>query len=443
MRYIIGIDDHDSYNLGCTTHFSVILLSKLLKNHNAILLDMPYLVRLNPNIPWKTRGNASIRIEIEFNGTKKELADLIFSYSTKYVKEISFALERDRKPGLAIIEYNNYVRSLSKLNSFYLKGVSDVIPLDYAKRFAEKTDIEVRGDRGIIGSIAALGVYGAYTYELITYRKRENWLKKRIIDTESVKRFDEITFPMTFANYDYVKENPFIIPHGSDPILYGVRGTSIEDLLKALHEIKTNEDIDFFAIFKSNQGTSIHFHKTGEFFYQEIKKVIEVRSVEVGKGGDVLIRSTNNDILFVYKETGELNNAAKLLKAGDKILVLGAIKPSTKYEKIIELEQFEIIELNDIEYTNPKCPKCGSSTESLGRNKGFRCKKCRYIIKSSSKVIKRVSRDLSLGVYQTRIYRHLTKPLFLELRYTNKQFEDEIKFLDLFRAELYKINYVL
>lgn len=160
MKYLIGIDDHDSYKFGCTTHFSVILTSYLYKNHNTILLDLPYLVRLNPNIPWKTRGNASIKLIVEFNGTKKELADIIFSYSVKYVKNVSLALEHGRRPGIAIIEYDKYKSLFEKLYDFYIKGILDIIPIDYAKKFAEKNDIEIRGDRGIIGSIAALGMSG-------------------------------------------------------------------------------------------------------------------------------------------------------------------------------------------------------------------------------------------------------------------------------------------
>ncbi|QXJ33470.1 tRNA(Ile)(2)-agmatinylcytidine synthase [Saccharolobus shibatae] len=443
MKYIIGIDDHDSYKFGCTTHFSVILTSYLYKNHNTILLDLPYLVRLNPNIPWKTRGNASIKLVVDFNGTKKELADIIFSYSLKYVKDVSLALEHGRKPGIAIIEYDKYKTSFEKLYNFYIKGLSDIIPIDYAKKFAEKNDIEIRGDRGIIGSIAALGVSGDYTYELITYRKKENWFKKRMINEDSVKRVDEETFPLTFANYDYINDSPLITPHGSDPILYGIRGTSIEHLIKAMGLIESNEDINFFAIFKTNQNTDIHFQKVGNRFYQQIKKVIQIKNIKILEGGDVMIRTTDDDILFVYKETGELNSASKLLKEGDEIVAYGAIKPSIAYGKIIELERFEILKLNDLQLVNPKCPICGGSTKSLGKNKGYKCKKCKYIINTANKSMKNIIRNLSLGIYQTRAYRHLTRPIFLTLEKNNQSFHEERKFLDMYRSELYKLDYNL
>ncbi|QGA54941.1 DUF1743 domain-containing protein [Sulfolobus sp. E5-1-F] len=441
MKYVIGIDDHDSYKFGCTTHFSIILTSYLYKNHSTILLDLPYLVRLNPNVPWKTRGNASIKLVVDFNGTKKELADIIFSYSVKYAKDVSLALEHGRKPGIAIIEYDKYKTLFEELYNFYTKAVSDIVPIDYAKNFAEKNDIEIRGDRGIIGSIAALGMSGDYTYELITYRKKENWLKKRMINKDSVKKVDEETFPLTFANYDYINDVPLITPHGSDPILYGIRGTSIEHLLKAMKLIESDEDIDFFAVFKTNQSTDVHFQKIGNYFYQQTRKVVKIKNVRILEGGDVIIRTTDDDVLFVYKETGELNSAAKLLKEGDEIVAYGAIKPSIAYGKIIELERFEILKLYDTQLVNPKCPICGGSTKSLGKNKGYKCKKCKYIINTHNKSIKNIMRNLSLGMYQTRAYRHLTKPIFLELENNNQSFYEEKKFLETFRSELYKINY--
>ncbi|MEM4041485.1 MAG: tRNA(Ile)(2)-agmatinylcytidine synthase [Saccharolobus sp.] len=442
MKYIVGIDDHDSYKFGCTTHFSILLLSNLIKFHNVKLLDLPYLVRLNPNVPWKTRGNAAIRLFLEFNGTKKELAEIIFYYSTKYVENISLAHNFGRKPGLAIIDEEDFKKNQAKFYDLYIMGVSDIIPMDYARSIAEKYNIEIRGDRGIIGSIASIGVSGDYTYELIAYRKKENWLRKRYIENQSVKEIDTLYFPNVFANYDYIEDKPLIVSHGYDPILFGIRGTSIKILLNALKMITTEEDIDFFAIFKSNQGTDIHLKFTGIHFYQEIKRLIEIDEVFILKGGDVLIRSTNNEHIFVYKETGELNKAAKQLKKGDKLLVYGAVKPSQKFGKIIEAEKFEIIELNDIIYSNPFCPKCGSSTESLGKNKGFRCKKCKYIIKSSGKVKKKITRDISLGVYQTRAYRHLTKPLFLELASNKIDINEELTYLHFLNDSLnsYKIS---
>ncbi|TRM80887.1 tRNA(Ile2) 2-agmatinylcytidine synthetase TiaS, partial [Sulfolobus sp. D5] len=418
-----GIDDHDSYKLGCTTHFSTILISHLFYDHNIKILELPYLVRLNPNIPWKTRGNAAIRLEVEFNGNKKELLELISYYSEKYTKHISLANQYGRRPGIAIIEYDNYEKHKGLIHNFYVKAVTDVVPLEYAIIFSKKIKAEIQGNRGIIGSIASIGVYGNYTYELITYRKKDNWFTKRKIDKESIRKVDEAFFPKVFANYDYVKRKPLIISHGYDPILYGIRGIMIEPLFEATNMIGVDEDIDFMMLFKTNQGTDFHFIRTGDHYYQGVRKLIKIDNISVLEGGDVVITGSNGDVLIAFKETGELNEATKQLTKGDVIIAYGSIKPSVKFGKVIELEKIEIIQLIDIIYENPKCPKCNHSMESLGKNKGYRCRKCKYELNDISKVIKRIDRNISLGIYQSRYYRHLTRPIFLEIKNDSEKVE--------------------
>ena len=59
----IGIDDTDSRIGGCTTYVAFHLIQKLIKNGFSIV-GFPRLVRLNPNIPWKTRGNGAVAVQI-------------------------------------------------------------------------------------------------------------------------------------------------------------------------------------------------------------------------------------------------------------------------------------------------------------------------------------------------------------------------------------------
>jgi tRNA(Ile2)-agmatinylcytidine synthase len=409
MKYAIGVDDHDSPIGGCTTHFSTILINYFIKN-NIHILDFPYLIRLNPNIPWKTRGNAAIRINVDFDGTKKELADMVWSKSLEYVKEVSKGLEYNRKPGVAIID----LEKSPELYNFYVKTVSDVIPIDLAVKVSEKIGAEIRGYRGIIGSLAAIGFKGNITYELLTYRYQEYFGKKREIDYETVIQFDNGNFPLAFANYDYIKKNPLILSHGNDPVLYGIRGVEIDPLILGLNTIKVKEPIYNAMIFKSNQGTDAHLIKSGDKTYQTFKGECEIREVKILSGGDVLI-SCNNLKVMIYKETGELNLAAKMLTHGDEIEIIGAIKPSSTFGKIIEAERIRIIKLQSTKKKNPRCPKCDGPSESVGKNKGFRCKKCGYRFFSEKENII-ISRNLSLGIYQARYYRHLTRPIFLEFK---------------------------
>ena len=65
-------------------------------------------------------------------------------------------------------------------------------------------------------------------------------------------------------------------------------------------------------------------------------------------------------------------------------------------------------------YHNPKCPKCGKNMKSIGKNKGFECKKCGFQNTNITKIRSVIERHLENGkVYlaSIRSQRHLTKPL--------------------------------
>ncbi|HXX05967.1 MAG TPA: DNA-binding protein, partial [Candidatus Bathyarchaeia archaeon] len=59
----IGFDDTDSAKGMCTT-FLAYKIVEYLKREKVKFLDYPYLIRFNPNIPWKTRGNGAVALKI-------------------------------------------------------------------------------------------------------------------------------------------------------------------------------------------------------------------------------------------------------------------------------------------------------------------------------------------------------------------------------------------
>src|SRR5688572_14952347 len=54
---LLAFDDTDSRDGGCTTHLA---FHVLLAMPELALSGLPRLVRLNPNVPWKTRGNGAV-----------------------------------------------------------------------------------------------------------------------------------------------------------------------------------------------------------------------------------------------------------------------------------------------------------------------------------------------------------------------------------------------
>ncbi len=68
----------------------------------------------------------------------------------------------------------------------------------------------------------------------------------------------EKTFPNTFNSFDTKKGRILITPHGPDPVFYGVRGENVNSLVYAMKILKSDEKLDGYMIFKSNQVTGDH-----------------------------------------------------------------------------------------------------------------------------------------------------------------------------------------
>ncbi len=68
-EFSIGIDDTDSKLGGCTTYTGALLYQQFIEEQMGPI-DSPWLVRLNPNIPWKTRSNGAVAIHLSIEEDK-------------------------------------------------------------------------------------------------------------------------------------------------------------------------------------------------------------------------------------------------------------------------------------------------------------------------------------------------------------------------------------
>ena len=85
----------------CTTHLAYLITDVLIKKYKVNFIDFPLLIRLNPNIPLKTRGNGAVCLRIKgkkYEKIKEEILHFIENYSD---------LENGANPGLAFYEENN------------------------------------------------------------------------------------------------------------------------------------------------------------------------------------------------------------------------------------------------------------------------------------------------------------------------------------------------
>ncbi len=409
----VGFDDTDSPQGMCTT-FLAYKIVDLLQKQKTEFLDFPRLIRFNPNIPWKTRGNGAVSIKVKTKNPSK-IKNQIKKLVTKYSD-----IKNGANPGLVFFESDSIPSEFTKFSKLALW---QLINRNKAKTFAKTNNLEIHyqgNGQGLIGAIGAIGYdFDDHTLELLSYRKKPKFGKERKISTESVKDMQEKTSPNTFNSFDTKKGRILITPHGPDPVFYGVRGENVDSLVYATKILKTNEKLDGYMIFKSNQGTGDHLKN--ELTFENMKpyasgKITGIVSdlPKIVKGGHVFFKiiSKNHEYrCAVYKPTGMTTIASNLLK-GDKVCVGGGVRKSSKnFPRIINLEFLDVISLEkNTSLSNPKCKKCNKKMKSKGVDQGFQCIKCGA--KASKKIPIKNTRKIKNQLYlpQVSAHRHLSRP---------------------------------
>lgn len=426
----IGLDDTDSPEGGCTTYVTAVLVEHLI-GIGAEFKGYPTLLRLNPNTPWKTRGNASVCLRFKIDESKYDaIRDYVKSLVDKYGE-----FECDNtNPGIVFLKGD----VPDEIKEYSDAVVKSLVEKKLATDLIAKHDLdhlEYKNGRGLIGALAAIGgtLEGDFTYELLTYRTPENWGTPRKVDPDSISRMDAELQGCTFNNVDE-KGKPLILPRGPDPVLYGVRGETPEDVYRAMSLIKPLEEVERWMICKSNQGTDQHFGDPVTIAELEPYNPAVVEGVvdstpETIEGGHVFFRLKDGTGIVdcaAYEPTGSFRNYVRKLVPGDIVTIYSGVSLHED-ELTLNVEKLVLHSLSYVSKSkNPKCPECGGSTESMGKGQGLRCKKCGYKGEELSKQETPVERDLEVGIYlpDRNAHRHLTKP---EERYgREKHLEIEI-----------------
>ena len=426
----MGIDDTDSRTGMCTTYLIFPLIEEIRKI-GLNIIGYPRLVRLNPNIPWKTRGNGAISIRVgkgygkkikigEMNG--EELYAYLKGkdvYEMIDIKRISkyFRMENeDTQPGVVI--------SPKKLpERIYWQAVRSLTKLEDIKKMLDEVDAkyyQFNGGRGIIGAAAAIAWRARkYTYELLAYLPEDRWFEDRYVDERSVIEMDRKT-QWTFDNYDYENQYVAIKPNSRTPVLFGIRGLITEELMRAREMVKC-DPYSSWIIYLTNQATDEHVVRKrikDVMAYESVKlrgRVIkEPRTIE---GGHVIFSigdSTGEIDCAAYEPTKKFREIIKELKIGDEIEVYGGVR---KEPFTVNLEKIRILKLKKIKVKveNPTCPICGRKMESIGREKGYRCRRCGIKVGEDAAKYKYLERKIKEGWYEVPVIarRHLARPLKL------------------------------
>ncbi|MFW9962959.1 MAG: DUF1743 domain-containing protein [Candidatus Sifarchaeia archaeon] len=416
----IGMDDIDSPSGGCTTHFASIIVENL-NDLNVEWTDYPNLIRLNPGIPYRTRGNGAVALRFL---TDTVDVDYIIPMVEKLVHSYVEKEYPNTNPGVVFLkdEVPKQVKHISKL------ALWRVVPTELVQRAIETCRIShyARGNRrGLVGALSAVAnmLQEDHTYEYIAYRALSDCKNERGVDVGSVLAMDKKMGNRVFSNVDPSTSRILIEPHGPDPVLFGVRGESAESVIEAGQQVKSKQSIDRWMVFRSNQGTGEHLkHKV------EIKNLrpymaaivkgrveSEPRMIEGGHCIFTIIDEGEKIDCAAYEPSGDFREMVMKLRVGDLIYVHAGVRPASRTHGLtLNLEGVEVVELADIsEFSNPFCPQCGKRMKSAGTGKGFKCVKCGHRDRKVTRFKTPLRRELHIGLYlpPLRAQRHLTRPL--------------------------------
>jgi tRNA(Ile2)-agmatinylcytidine synthase len=412
----IGLDDTDSTNGGCTTYIAARLVERL-NEVGTKFLDYPNIIRLNPNIPYKTRGNAAVALRLE---TRDDMYDSIMQVVLDEVEKEGRIGEENTDPAAVFLKGDppRSVRKLARL------ALCDLVPVADALEIIRESSAEATSygtNMGLVGALAAIGhtLEQDHTFEFIAYRRRENYGSQRLVDGESVKRMNRRTHPLTFNNYDDTNKRVLITPHGPDPVLLGIRGETSEIVRRAFHMLTIREPVERWVVFRTNHGTEAHLDAAKGNGVKVNAPVVVSGQVDDlpkrGIGGHAFfpIHTTQGEFTCAaYEPTGHLRDIIMQLIPGDQVTVYGGIP--RRHGLTINLEKLEILTLRSRIFTqNPQCPRCGKRLKSAGSEKGFKCDRCALVVREQEKDQVRIARKLVPGLYlpESKAHRHLTKPL--------------------------------
>jgi tRNA(Ile2)-agmatinylcytidine synthase len=398
----IGIDDTDSPRTMCTTYLGAVLVRRL--QEAGIRVERTYLVRLNPNVTYKTRGNAAIALDAEGDPGKA------FALACKCVEELADFKGENTHPGVVVAQERPKI-------DFYHRAVRDFCTLEEAIDLLNRSDALYRGyknRRGLIGATAAVAaVFADATYEWLSYRSPSRWGTAREVDPAGLRVSQSATTPHTWDTVDSQNHLVVCVPHTPDPVLFGIRGASPFWVAKARAFVRSEPPV-CEQIYLTNQGTDAHLIR------EQLGALAEGRSYvlsgtilnrpETRKGGHVRVLLSGDFgtvPCLAYEPTKGFRKVVRSLVPGDRVTVTGSYKRES-----INLEKLCIEVLaEDAEIHPPRCAECGKHMTSAGYRKGYKCRSCDARSHLGEKQV--LPRLVQIGWYEVPscARRHLARPL--------------------------------
>ncbi|WP_435100367.1 TiaS agmantine-binding domain-containing protein [Halarchaeum sp. P4] len=410
----VGIDDTDSRTLGmCTTYVAARVAETLESRGHGV--ERVLLVRLNPAVEHKTRGNAALAVHTDAP------VEVAFEVARDAVGGAAEVGDDQTNPGLVVApgRPGDPAAVPDAVADFARDAVRDHHRIADATALVDECGYRSAGwknGRGRIGALAAVGAWRAFddwTYEYISYREEARWGTERDVEHDSVFAAADEQYPDAWDTVDRGEGESVCVPHTPGPILHGIRGDDPE-ACRAVADGIDAEPTDFAQLFVTNQGTDVHLRDADALADLADGHAYRVDGAvtsapETRRGGHVffdLEDDTGRVRCAAFEPTKRFRERVRDLREGDVLTVCGEVSDGT-----LKLEKFALRERVTTEPATPVCPECGRTMESAGADQGYRCRDCST--SAPGKVEEPIERALDVGWYEVPpcARRHVARPL--------------------------------
>jgi tRNA(Ile2)-agmatinylcytidine synthase len=274
-----------------------------------------------------------------------------------------------------------------------------------------------RAAAGCLGAAAWPGPPSSF--EFIAYRHPSRWATERAVHEEPLRSLDPTG--ATFHTYDEENGRLACVPHTPDPVLLGLRGRDPEALVQAATRtlpFAVQEDVDGWLLWATNHGSGDHVSPVGDLAeapeWGSVRLTAKVTHVpDSRRGGHVFVPMVDaagaTFEAAAFEPTHGFRDALRALRPGDEVEVVGSLR-----EGVVNLEKLGVVSLASWgARQNPKCPRCGRSMPSLGKDAGNRCRACGTKAPAGAAGMVAEERKVALGWHEVPVMarRHLHRPL--------------------------------
>jgi tRNA(Ile2)-agmatinylcytidine synthase len=415
---VVAIDDTDSRERGMCTTYAAHQVAQRLRDRGATV-ERLLLVRLNPAVEYKTRGNAALAVHADVDpGVALDVARDV----------VAAGAETDdprTNPGVVVAPEADAPGPVADFAERAMRehlDPAEALALADAHGYATA---QWDSGRGVVGALAAVGAWSAFddwTYERIDYREPDRRGTERDVDQESVFAAAEEAYPAVWDTVDREERETVCVPHTPGPILYGIRGDD-PDAVHWVADHVESEPVHASELFVTNQGTDAHLAEAELAAVEDERAycvdVTVAGDPETRRGGHVFVpvRAAVEDSeetaegpetaeCAAFEPTKRFRDRVRALRPGDDLTVCGEVTEGT-----LKLEKFAVRDLVTTERVTPTCPDCERTMESAGADQGYRCRDCGT--SAPGKAERALDRDLELGWYEVPpvARRHVAQPL--------------------------------